>query len=478
MFYRPDEKAVCADVIPFFEEGEFKLFYLKDYRNVAEHGEGCDWHLLTTKDLVHYEDRGVAIARGSADEQDLYVFTGCCIRTDEQYMIYYTGHNPYKRREGFPEQIIMRATSRDMKHWEKDPNFVFAAPDWLEMHDFRDPFVFYDEEKKCYAMLLAGRVKADMPHNSKGVTLVAYSNDLDNWEVSQTPFFAPEAYYTHECPDLFQIGEWWYLVFSEFTDRFATTYRISRSPYGPWITPKINTFDGHAFYAAKSVSDGKRRIMFGWNPIKDQEQDNNEWQWGGNIIAHELVQQTDGTLLVKCPDEVRNNYDENCHLTESVQVGSVTKTTEGYLVGNDYGRSIQMLGEIPAHCRIEMTFVPKNEVGDFGVILNADTSANTFYTVRFEPSFNRLAFDRWPRKDLYQHTSVDVERNCVLKIGEINKLTILIQDSVLEVYVNDEVAMGARMFDLTGNFGVYTMSTVVEFKNITVCVEKLQHGKK
>ena len=153
MFYRPDEKAVCADVIPFFEEGEFKLFYLKDYRNVAEHGEGCDWHLLTTKDLVHYEDQGVAIARGSADEQDLYVFTGCCIRTDEQYMIYYTGHNPYKRREGFPEQIIMRATSRDMKHWEKDPNFAFAAPDWLEMHDFRDPFIFYDEEKKCYAML-------------------------------------------------------------------------------------------------------------------------------------------------------------------------------------------------------------------------------------------------------------------------------------------------------------------------------------
>jgi len=472
MFYRPDNKAVCADVIPFFENGEFKLFYLKDYRDISGHGEGCDWHLLTTKDLVHYEEHGVVIPRGNLDDQDLYVYTGCCIRREEQYIIYYTGHNPHKRQMGLPEQMIMRATSKDMKHWAKDPNFIFAAPDWLEMHDFRDPFVFYDEGKKCYAMLLAGRVKADVPCNSKGVTLVAYSDDLDHWKISEEFFLAPNAYFAHECPDLFKMGDWWYLIFSEFTDRFITTYRMSRSPYGPWITPKINTFDGHAFYAAKSVSDGDRRILFGWNPIKDLEQDNNCWQWGGNIIAHELVQQSDGTLLVKCPDEVRNNYEKNCQITKGMQVGNVTKTAEGYLVGNDYGRSIQMLGKIPARCRIEMTFVPKNEVGDFGIILNADLNANTFYTVRFEPSFCRLAFDRWPRKDLFQHTSVDVERNCSLRIGEENKITILIQDSVLEVYVNDEVAMGARMFDLKGDFGVYTMSTEVEYKNITVCEEK------
>ena len=49
---------------------------------------------------------------------------------------------------------------------------------------------------------------------------------------------------------------------------------------------------------------------------------------------------------------------------------------------------------------------------------------------------------------------------------------LLIQDSLLEVYVNDQVAMGARMFDLKGDFGIYTMRTVVEFKDITVCEEK------
>lgn len=472
MFYRPEGKAVCADVIPFYEDGEFKLFYLKDDRDIPNHGEGCDWHLLTTRDLVHYQDHGAVISRGGADEQDLYVYTGCCIRHEGRYLIYYTGHNPHKREAGLPEQIIMRAVSRDMKTWEKDPDFSFGAPEWLEMHDFRDPFVFYDEEKKCYAMLLAGRLKRDGPCNSKGVTLVAYSGDLDHWEVSRTPFLAPDAYYAHECPDLFRMGDWWYLIFSEFTDRFVTTYRMSRSPYGPWTTPKINTFDGHAFYAAKSVSDCRRRILFGWNPIKDREEDFSPWQWGGNIIAHELVQQRDGTLLVKCPEEVRSHYGEARRIPEGMVVGSVQRVDGGYLVGNDYGRSIQMLGGVPAHCRIEMTVIPENETGDFGVILNADPLADSFYTVRFEPAFRRLAFDRWPRKDLFQHTSVDVERNCTLKMGRANKVTILIQDSLLEVYVNDEVAMGTRMFDLKGDFGIYTMSTRVEFREITVCEEK------
>ena len=89
MFYRAPGKAVCADVIPFFEDGEFKLFYLRDYRDIEAHGEGCPWCLLTTKDLVHYEDKGPVLLRGKEDEQDLYVFTGCCIKAGEEYVIFY-----------------------------------------------------------------------------------------------------------------------------------------------------------------------------------------------------------------------------------------------------------------------------------------------------------------------------------------------------------------------------------------------------
>ncbi len=466
MFYRAPGKAVCADVIPFYEDGVFKLFYLRDYRDVEAHGEGCPWCLLTSEDLVHYTDYGPVLLRGSEEEQDLYVFTGCCIKAGGEYVIFYTGHNPHLRAKGLPEQKILRAVSRDMIHWEKDKSFVFAAPSWLEMHDFRDPFVFFDEEKGRYCMLLAGRLKNDDPVFSKGVTLIAYSEDLKNWELSEQPFYAPHAYFTHECPDLFRMGDWWYLVFSEFTDRIVTTYRMSRSPFGPWTAPKVNNFDGHAFYAAKSVSDGTRRILFGWNCIKLGEKDNAPWQWGGTIIPHEVVQDEGGTLWVKCPAEVAAQYKEPMPITPGRTLGGAERTKDGYLLGRE-GKNIQMLGALPENGKLEMRFVCEDACGDFGVLLRADEGLDAFYAVKFEPRFNRLALDIQPREDNTRHTQVDVERYCPIVPGAENKLTILVEGSVLEVYVNDKVAMSARMFDRPqGDFGIYTHNTRVQFRAI------------
>ena len=478
MFYRAPGKAVCADVIPFFEDGEFKLFYLRDYRDIEAHGEGCPWCLLTTKDLVHYEDKGPVLLRGKEDEQDLYVFTGCCIKAGEEYVIFYTGHNPHLRAKGLPEQKILRATSRDLIHWEKDRNFVFEAPDWLEMHDFRDPFVFFDEEKKKYCMLIAGRLKNEDPVFSKGVTLIAYSDDLLHWVVDKEPFFAPHAYFTHECPDLFKMGDWWYLVFSEFTDKIVTTYRMSRTPYGPWISPKVNNFDGHAFYAAKSVSDGRRRILFGWNCIKLGEKDGAPWQWGGTIIPHEIVQEKDGTLSVKCPDEIAKQYGTALPLAEGRTLGNVerekgiTSLAEAEKGGDTYslggeGKSLALLGDLPENGRIEMAFTASDDCGDFGVYMRADEELNCFYAVKFEPRFNRLALDIQPREDNTRHTQIDVERYCPIKAGEKNKLMIIFEGSVLEVYVNDKVAMSARMFDRKeGKFGIFVHNTNVRFEDI------------
>lgn len=466
MYYRAPEKAVCADVIPFYENGEFKLFYLRDYRDISVHGEGCPWCLLTSSDLVHFHDYGPVLLRGGEEEQDLYVFTGCCIRAGEEYMIFYTGHNPHLREKGLPEQKILRATSRDLLHWKKDRDFVFAAPDWLEMHDFRDPFVFYDEERKEYCMLIAGRLKNGDPSSARGVTLLACSPDLTHWEVEKEPFYAPHAYFTHECPDLFRIGDWWYLVFSEFTDRIVTTYRMSRSPFGPWVSPKINSFDGHAFYAAKSVSDGKRRILFGWNCIKQDERDDAPWQWGGTIIPHEIVQQPDGTLAVKCPQEVAAQYPDRLPVAAGRTMGSVSYQDGKYLLGGE-GKSLCMLGAMPENGKIELSFTASDDCGDFGLLLRADAGVDAYYAVRFEPRFNRLAMDIQPRADNTRHTQVDVERWCPVVPGEKNKLLILFEGSVLEVYVNDKVAMSARMFDRReGDFGIFTHNTSVCFEEI------------
>ncbi len=128
-------------------------------------------------------------------------------------------------------------------------------------------------------MLLAAGFNTGIPRR-RGLTAVCSSSNLVKWEV-RNPFYAPGLYITHECPDLFRIGDWWYLVFSEYSDLVATRYRMSRSLQGPWLTPNQDTFDGHAFYAAKMASDGKNRYIFGWNPTRSENKDSGNWNWGG-----------------------------------------------------------------------------------------------------------------------------------------------------------------------------------------------------
>ena len=99
--------------------------------------------------------------------------------------------------------------------------------------------------------------------------------------------------------------------------------------------------------------------------------------------------------------------------------------------------------------------------------MRADEELNCFYAVKFESRFNRLALDIQPREDNTRHTKIDVERYCPIKAGEKNKLMIIFEGSVLEVYVNDKVAMSARMFDRKeGKFGIFAHNTNVRLEDI------------
>jgi len=276
-FYRP-VNASAADFIPFYAKGKFQLFYLHDVRD-ANKEAGIPWHLISTDDFVHFTEHGAVFPHGAITEQDFYDFTGCVIEARGQYHIFYTGHNGEFPKQGKPMQGVMHAVSDDLLTWTKIPEDTFYSPGGqYEMNDWRDPFVFWNDEAGEYWMLLAARF-TDGPSRRRGCTALCASKDLKKWEV-RDPFWAPGLYYAHECPDLFKIGDWWYLVFSTFSDKFLTHYRMSRSLKGPWTAPQNDTFDGRAFYAAKTFSDGKNRYVFGWNPKRDGDKDGGCWQWG------------------------------------------------------------------------------------------------------------------------------------------------------------------------------------------------------
>jgi beta-fructofuranosidase len=283
-----------GDVIPFYDGEQFRIFHL--YRADGASG-GTTWQQVSTTDFVHFTQHGTMLHRGTLQDQDPSVATGSVIRDAEGvYHAFYTGYNSPMRKTQ-PEQGVMHATSNDLLHWTKHPSHTFYAPvSMYEKDDWRDPFVFWNNEKKQYWMLIAARLKTG-PSRRRGCTALAVSTDLQHWEV-RDPFWAPGLFFTHECPDLFRIGDWWYLLFSEFSKSNQTRYRMSRNLNGPWIAPADDVFDTRALYAAKTAFDGTQRYLFGWNPRRNYTMRNRDRAPYG--VAHLWSMRFISNLLVNC----------------------------------------------------------------------------------------------------------------------------------------------------------------------------------
>jgi len=473
IFFKPTD-AWAGDFIPFYWQGEYHLFYLKDYRDTAldggvkdtaGHGEGTPWWHVSTRDFVHFTDYGEALPRGRADEQDLYVFTGCVIEREGLFHIYYTGHNPYFRRNGQPEQAIMHATSTDLRQWTKDPAnpILFADARRYEMHDWRDPFVFWNADTRQYWMLLAARVKTG-PDNRRGCTALAVSDDLQRWEIRE-PFWAPSLYYTHECPDLFRAGEWWYLVYSTFSERHITHYRMSRTLRGPWRAPDNDSFDGRAFYAAKTASDGQRRFAFGWDPTRTDEKDTGSWNWGGSLVVHEISQEGAGRLTVKLPEEIASQFVVAVPARFETQIGQ-WEVDDGTLTAHavdSFGYC--RIGQIRPSCCIETTVRFSESTRGCGVMVGSD-DLNAYYQIRLEPDRDRIVLDRWPRPG---DEPFMLERPIRLRAGSSVKLSILKEGSIIVIYVDDRVSLTARGYALTGgSCGLFVSEGEAVFTGISL----------
>jgi len=465
ILYRPGD-GVAADFIPFCWKGEYHLFYLKDYRDHEGHGEGTPWWHLVTRDFVHIKDRGEALPRGAQGAQDLWVFTGSVIEREGTFHIFYTGHNSHYQGTGKPMQMVMHATSPDLGAWTKDPSFCFAAPPMYEPDDWRDPFVFRNEEAGEYWMLLAARKRQGLSRH-RGCIALATSTDLRDWQVCD-PFWAPDLYYTHECPDLFRIGEWWYLVYSTFSERCVTHYRMSRSLGGPWLAPTNDTFDGRAYYAAKTAGEGNRRFAFGWLPTQAADKDDGAWQWGGNLVVHELEQQADGTLAVHIPRSILDAFRVPVPLNARAMLGEWQIDRGGMSVASVGRFSAVALGELPQECLVEGDIAFSERTAGLGLLLRAEASLESYYQIRLEPSRRRLCFDRWPRPG---DQPFMLERPLEMPPGVPLHLRVLVDGTCAVVYAADQVALSCRMYGhRTGELGLFVAEGTARFENFAVKV--------
>ncbi|HEY5836667.1 hypothetical protein [Streptomyces sp.] len=490
IFFRPPGGWV-GDVIPYFWDGQFWLYYLHETRGGVS-GAGTSWHLARTSDFVHYDYVGEVLPHGLPHEQDLHAYTGSVLEVDGTHHLFYTGSNPAFRDEetGQVLQAVMHAVSTDLLNWTKLPDDTFYAPrDLYDPADWRDPFVYRTPDGEGFTMLLAARARSG-PSRRRGCVARAVSSDLSEWKVV-APFSAPARFLTHECPDLFEMNGRWYLVYSEFSERFTVRYRVSEGPDGPWRAPADDSLDGRAYYAAKTAADTEgRRYAFGWIPTRLGLRDDGAWEWAGDLAVHEVTAREDGTLIVSLPETVRRHLTDGTPPAEEVpsaeqtpQAGvaitgdwRLTGTSAAVTTGD--GLATARLAELPARCRVTATvrFAPGTR--ECGLILRGTEDCDEGYFVRLEPHLGRLVYDRWPRTATgpaqWQISgdvphAVELERPAVLDPSVPHHLEVIIDDSAGIAYLDGTVAMSFRMYDRrTGCLGLFVGDGSAEFSEVRV----------
>jgi beta-fructofuranosidase len=445
-----------GDCMPFYHGGKFYLYHQRDTRQPGPFGEPFGWALALTDDFVHYEDMGEVLARGGDEAQDQFVFAGSLFEAQGTFYALYTGFNRDYPRLGKPAQVLMLASSQDLIHWDKSSEKLVAPQPGYDPNDWRDPFVFWNEAAQEYVMILGAR-KLDGQKIRTGRTVYFTSQDLKRWDF-KGDFWAPGLFYMHEMPDVFKMGEYWYLLTTEYSDKARTCYRMSRSLDGPWVAPLDDAFDGKAYYAARSYSDGQKRYLFGWVATKEDQDERKNWQWGGTLVVHEVYPRPDGTLAVKAPEGVLHAFATRERLTDQAITLETVDSCQEVLLAQDSGDLF----------KFEATVAFAAGTRAFGVRLFEDQETGEAYEFRLSVGEQRLTFGRTPNLPWYRYLSMGLERPVLLEANQKYHLQVIADDTIATLYL-DGVALNARVYAKAGHaIALYVVDGTLEIEDAAI----------
>ena len=469
-YYTPAVGRV-GDPMPFYDQkaGDFKVLYLQEFINNMTYRFHPIW-AVTTKDGANYESLGEILPFGSNNyQQDAALGTGCAYEKDGTYYIYYTGHNGNcKNRE-----VVMRATSTDFKTWKKDELWTLNGPDFgYSGNDFRDPQIFVADDNLYHMVISTYPVNGGDP-----VFAEFKSNDLKTWEhVGRIRMIWDRML---ECPDIFKMGNYWYMVYSEsfrtswsrkVKYMMAKTYDELKSCFndGPkWPADgHEGVLDSRAFYAGKTASNGTDRYIWGWCPFRSGNDlhekninvgagDGNEPNWSGALVCHKLIQHADGTLTLGAVPAMTTKYNK----TAAANVMSSNGYNNGTLSGDG---SYVLYSRLGTCNHIAFTVKTSNNWDKFGISFVRGTDSKKYYTMVVNPE------DENHRKVNFEQEG-DEGKGFVEGIYNVDIYT---DNSVMVMYINDVCAYTQRIYGIQKNcWSINNYGGSVTVSNVRVSMQ-------
>jgi beta-fructofuranosidase len=280
-------------------DGEYHLFY--QYNPGGPYHGSIHWGHAVSEDLVHWEDRPVAL-EPDIDGPDRHgCWSGCTVIDDGVPTFVYTGGDG---NDQLP--CLARATDDELDTWQKSArNPIIESPperseilsndDWNA--EFRDHDV-WRADGIWYHLIGSGT------EDGGGTALLYRSDDLLDWTyvgpilVGDRDADGP----IWECPELLDFGDVQLLQVSDYD---KVSYFLGTFDGETFDRDDSGTLDHGNYYAAQSIPDGDRYLSWGW--IREDRSQAAQWDagWSGVMsVPRELSITPDGELEVRPTSEL------------------------------------------------------------------------------------------------------------------------------------------------------------------------------
>ncbi len=425
----------AGDAMPFFHEGVFHIFFLRDRRHHgSKWGLGAhEWWHVSSIDLAHWKEEPPALR--VTDESEGSICTGSVFFHDRRYYAFYA-----TRALDRSERLGIAASSDGM-HFEKLLPTPFAEPtEPYRRGPNRDPFVFRDGDH--FQMLVTAELAHPDAVRRGGALEQLTSTDLKSWSTDKQPLLVPG--YSGgqpECSDLFFWRGWYYLLFGQDGQ---THYRMAKTARGPWITPGKDALDGPEARVMKTAPfTGDRRIGVAFVT---------QGNWGGDLLLRELVQNADGTLGTK-------------FLRELTPAGSYERVISNSDLDASATFHMTSLGELPQNFQMKATLNPTPGTAEFGLTLRSGAGMTNGLELMFRQGTHDVQWISTEAGSLGRSEAILQGMDCSKPLH----LEIVVKDDIFDVSINGVRTLVHRAAGLNGSYGfVFARSGGVTLSGVRV----------
>lgn len=439
------------DTMPFYHEGTWHLFHLQNGMAIAHR---------TSKDLVHWKIEPIALWQGEPGEADSSnIATGTVIQHEGKFYCFYTGN-----------QNVCLAASDDLFVWKKSEKNPILVGDNVHASpgNFRDPYVFYNDQEKCWWLLVCTQAPGDFPQRSGCVGLAKSKNLLD-WQLAD-PLWKWNSAMHADCPQVFQEGDFWYL----FTLDRNSRYRIADSPFGPWRRPpRRDLMLTPLFAMSRPASDGNRWVTFPFICGRHGEDDFADLI-NAEVLAipRQLDFHKDGSVTERVIPELIEAILAKPAL-EGPILAAAKPLTGDWTVGASDAASkaagtcnLLHLPGMPESFYLEMDVTLDRKAMDAVVFFRAEPNLSAAYQIDLQPEEGLIVFR--PCND-WDNRQVLVSRAHPLPVGRPFKVRLFVSGTVMEVFIDDVLSLCHRVYAHSrGDLFLETRDGKGTFSNIKI----------